>query len=105
MGEPINDDRSLAAMRLLLSVESDAFVWTLRAPMPSRLREAFAFHPVGSGRNGYRITLMIQNAQLKVEHKTSYPAIRSQPRLLNPVRICISNIASVASKMITEVWR
>jgi hypothetical protein len=47
-------------MQLLFSVEPDAFVWTLRAPMPRRLREAFAFHQVGSGRNGYRITLMIR---------------------------------------------
>jgi hypothetical protein len=53
-------DRLEAAMRLLLSVEPDAFVWTLRAPMPRRLREAFAFHPVGSRRNGYRIPLMVR---------------------------------------------
>jgi hypothetical protein len=59
-GDVPNEDRSEAAMRLLLSVEHDAFVWTLRAPMLRRFLEAFAPHPVGSGRNGYRVPLMVR---------------------------------------------
>jgi hypothetical protein len=59
-GDVPNEDRLEAAMRLLLTVEPDAFAWTLRAPMPRRLHEAFAFHSVGSGRNGYQITLMVR---------------------------------------------
>ena len=53
-------DASEATMRLLLSVEHDAFGWTLRGPMPRRLHEAFAPHLVGSWRNGYQITLMVR---------------------------------------------
>ena len=59
-GDVVNEDRSEAAMRLLLSVEPDAFVWTQRAPMPQRLRESFARHRLGSGRDGYQVTLMVR---------------------------------------------
>jgi hypothetical protein len=57
-GDVPNEDRSEAAMRMLLSVEPDAFVWTRRAPMPHRLREAFTRHRVGKGRDTYQITQM-----------------------------------------------
>ncbi len=59
-GDVPNEDRSEAAVRLLLSVEHDAFVWTLRAPMLRRLHEAFASHLIGSGFNGYRVRLLVR---------------------------------------------
>jgi hypothetical protein len=49
-----------ATMRLLLSVEHDAFGWTLRGPMPRRLHEAFAPHLIGSGSNRYRVRLLVR---------------------------------------------
>jgi hypothetical protein len=57
-GDAPNEDTSEAAMRLLLSVEPETFIWTLRVPMPRGLREAFTPHWVGSKRGGYRILLM-----------------------------------------------
>jgi len=57
-GDAPHEGSSEAAMRMLLSVEPDAFVWTRRVPMPSHLREAFAPQLVGTGRNGYGIQLM-----------------------------------------------
>lgn len=64
-GDAPNEGSSEAAMRMLLSVEPDAFVWTRRVPMPRQLREAFApqlvgteRNMVGRGHNGYRIQLM-----------------------------------------------
>jgi hypothetical protein len=59
-GDVPNEDRLEAAMRLLLSVEPDAFVWALRAPMPRRLHEEFAPHLIGSGPNGYRARLLVR---------------------------------------------
>jgi hypothetical protein len=59
-GDVPNEDRSEAAMRLLLSVEHDAFVWTLRAPMLRRLHDAFASHLISSGPNGYRARLLVR---------------------------------------------
>jgi hypothetical protein len=59
-GDVPNEDPSEAAMRLLLSVEPDAFVWTQRAPMPPSIHEAYALHPIGSGGGGYRIRLMVR---------------------------------------------
>ena len=52
------EDRLEAGMRLLLSVEPDAFIRTLRAPMLRRLREAFAPHLIGSGPNCDRVSLL-----------------------------------------------
>jgi hypothetical protein len=58
-----NEDGSEAAMRMLLSVEPDAFIWTQRAPMPDRLREIFNRYLVGSGRDTYQNSLMVRKPE------------------------------------------
>ena len=61
-GDVPNEDSSEAAMRLLLSVDPDAFVWVTRqSPMPRRLREEFDLQLIaGSGPDGYWIPLMVR---------------------------------------------
>ena len=59
-GDAPNEGFLEAAMRLLLSVEPEASVWTLRTPMLRGLREEFTPHLVGSESNGYSILLMVR---------------------------------------------
>jgi hypothetical protein len=63
-GDVHNEQPSEAAMRMLLSVDPDTFVWTQRAPMPRHLREIFVPHLVGSKRDGYQIPLMVRRPAL-----------------------------------------